>query len=99
MRQQGTRSSSHPAYTARVRPSGLLLLGDDQIFDLVIGGLWYYLFRDQLIFLVVWPVINDLLRVLSADAGKSIEFFLAGRIDVQQAGGGGFRVARLGGSR
>src|SRR6185503_3485248 len=60
----------------------LLLLRNDVVLDLVVGGLRHDLLRDQLVLPLVWPVVDDLLRVGIPDAGHRLQLVRRGRIDV-----------------
>src|SRR3954447_14699568 len=63
---------------------GCRMMGDDFVFDLVIGGLGNDLLSHEIALGVVWAAINDLLAVRIADSGKRSEIFLAGSVDVNQ---------------
>src|SRR5437773_8248595 len=59
----------------------LLLLGDDLILDFCVGGCGDDLLASQVGLLRVGAAINDLLRILFPDAGKSIQLLLGRRVD------------------
>ena len=58
------------------------MVGDDLVFDLVIGRLGNDLLGQEIALGGVWAAIDDLLAVGLADPGKRGELFLAGGIDV-----------------
>ncbi len=62
----------------------LLLLGDDLVLDLVVGGLRENLLLHQVGFLGIGTAVNNLLRINGADAGQGVELVLGGRVDIQQ---------------
>src|SRR5262252_3118064 len=61
-----------------------LLLGDDVILDLVVGGLGQDLLLHQLVLPLVGAVLDDLLGVGVSDTRDALELSLAGRVQVQR---------------
>src|SRR5271155_5079438 len=76
----------------------LLLLGNDQVFDLVVRGLWNDLLLHQVGLLCIGAAINDLLGVGGTDARKCVELVLGRAVDVDEIRGGGSRLLGCGGA-
>src|SRR3974390_3788305 len=77
----------------------LLLFGDDQVLDLVVGGLRNHFFLHEIGLLGIGPAVDDLLGIGGADTRKRVELFLGGAVDVDEvlgrrAGGSGRRLLR-----
>src|SRR6059036_845919 len=62
----------------------LLLLGDDLILDLVVGGLRHDLLLGQLVLARVRAAVGDRLRVLVADGGQRLELVRRRTVDVER---------------
>src|SRR5580658_3865540 len=75
------RPGLHDSWLLR-RRAGLGLLGDDHVFDLVVGGLRDDLFLYQIKFGAVGSAVDDLLRVGVADAGQLLELIFGCSVDV-----------------
>src|SRR3989442_9511407 len=81
-----TRATGRSARSAPSR--GLLLgrrvlLGDDLVLDLLVGGARQDLLGDQLVLPLVGPVVDDLLRQRVADAGQLLEVLVARAVEVE----------------
>jgi hypothetical protein len=61
---------------------GLLLLCDDEVLDLVIGGLRDDLLVDQFVLPFVRPTLDDRVGVGGADSGQRLELFGSSRVEV-----------------
>jgi hypothetical protein len=72
------------------------LFSDDLAPDFGVSSLGNNLFANQFSLGFVGPAINDLLRILFANAGQSIELIFAGGVDINQIGR---RLVRHGGVR
>src|SRR5262252_7739166 len=73
----------------------LLLLRDDEVLDLVVGGLRNDLLLDEVSFLGVRAAVDDFLGILFADAREGVELVLGRRVDVHKLCGGGCSGLRL----
>src|SRR5205814_10299445 len=69
-------------------PSGpggsLLLLRDDVVLDLVVGGLRDDLLLDQVVLPPVRTVVDDLLGIGLADPGEALQLVRGGAVDVER---------------
>lgn len=74
-------------------------MGDDLIFDLLVGGLRDDLLDYQIALGAIRTVVDDLLCVSLADPGQGIELLLACRVDVELLGGCSRGFCGFGGSR
>lgn len=66
----------------------LLLFGNDQILDLIVGGLRNDLLVNKVGLLGVRTAVDDLLGVGRANTGKRVELLFRGGIDVDEIGRG-----------
>src|SRR2546421_849431 len=61
---------------SRAAPHSSLLLRDDHVLDLLVGGLRNtYLIRRDVVFFFVWPPIDDSVGMQIADPGSVIQSF------------------------
>src|SRR5262249_25560422 len=72
------------------------LLRDDQVLDLVVGGLRDDLLLDQLVLPLEGPGVDDLLGVGVADPGERLQLVHGGAVEVERRG---LRSGALGGRR
>src|SRR6516164_9472478 len=86
--------------TSSERSDRLLLLGDYEVLDLVVGGLGNDLLLYEVSLFGVRAAVDNFLSILFADARESVELVLGSRVDVHKLRGGGrcswFRLRRGG---
>src|SRR5260370_28937582 len=91
---------SRVLFCGRGHGAGLRLLGDNLVFDFVVGGLRNDLFVHQIEFCAIGAAIDNFLGVDVTDAGQGLELVLGGSVEIELiASGGGASGHGLGGDR
>lgn len=69
-----------------------MLFGDYEIRNLLVNAFRKDVSMYQIVFPLIWPVVDDALRVSFADAGQAHQLNFAGRVQIHQLAG----IARAG---